>query len=238
MDRTGPCRPFPPFRSCARARRYDRPRRKGGPHGGAKNQRNQDGPCETTYRLRGDAHGRWSRAKTKKGPLSGPLLTEKSGGVLLSQGISPQVPSALVGLTSVFGMGTGVTPPLWPPKPLSREWRHQRWQPSPLENSTASTNIIVNPSPRPISTGRLNVLPRVHLRPINVVVYHGPYQVNPVGNLILERASHLDAFSAYPFRRSPTSHALGRTTGTRELRPSRSSRTRDSFPQISYGCRG
>ncbi len=28
----------------------------------------------------------------------------------------PQVPSALAGLTSVFGMGTGVTPPLWPPE--------------------------------------------------------------------------------------------------------------------------
>ena len=36
-------------------------------------------------------------------------------GVLLSQGL-PQVPSALAGLTSVFGMGTGVTPPLWPPE--------------------------------------------------------------------------------------------------------------------------
>ena len=47
----------------------------------------------------------------------------------------------------------------------------------PFENSTASTNIIVNPSPRPISTGRLNVLPRLHLRPINVIVYHGPYLV-------------------------------------------------------------
>jgi len=78
----------------------------------------------------------------------------------------------------------------------------------------------------------------VHLRPINVVICHGPYLVNPVGNLILERASHLDAFSAYPFRRSLTSRALGRTTGTRELRPSRSSRTRDSLPQISYGCSG
>ena len=41
---------------------------------------------------------------------------EKSGGVLLSQGPTSQVPSALEGLTSVFGMGTGVTPPLWPPK--------------------------------------------------------------------------------------------------------------------------
>ena len=96
----------------------------------------------------------------------------------------------------------------------------------------------VNSSPRPISTGQLNVLPRLHFRPINVVVYHGPYQVNPVGEFILEEASRLDAFSGYPFRRSLTSHALGRTTGTRELRPSRSSRTRDSFPQFTYGYRG
>ena len=107
----------------------------------------------------------------------------------------------------------------------------------PCERSIASTGRFV-PSPRPISTGRLNALLRLHLRPINVVVYHGPYQVNPVGDLILERASHLDAFSAYPFRRSPTSRALGRTTGTRELRPSRSSRTRDSLPQISCVCTG
>jgi hypothetical protein len=107
-----------------------------------------------------------------------------------------------------------------------------------LGNSIASTNMVVDPSPRPISTGRLNTLPCVHLRPINVMVCHGPYLVDPVGNLILERASHLDAFSAYPFRRSLTSRALGRTTGTRELRPSRSSRTRDSLAQISYGCIG
>jgi len=28
----------------------------------------------------------------------------------------------------------------------------------------------------------------------------GPYQVNPVGGLILRQASRLDAFSGYPFR--------------------------------------
>ena len=94
------------------------------------------------------------------------------------------------------------------------------------------------PSPRPISTGQLSALLRLHFRPINVVVYHGPYQVDPVGGIILKRASRLDAFSGYPVRRSPTSRALGRTTGTRELRPSRSSRTRDSFPQSTFGCRG
>ena len=73
-----------------------------------------------------------SRPKTTKGPPKGPFRTEKSGGVLLSQGDDSQVPSALVGLTSVFGMGTGVTPPLWPPKPLSRggATRHG-WQPEP-----------------------------------------------------------------------------------------------------------
>ena len=47
----------------------------------------------------------------KRTPKGGPFLYEKSGGVLLSQGVYSQVPSALVGLTSVFGMGTGVTPP-------------------------------------------------------------------------------------------------------------------------------
>jgi len=40
------------------------------------------------------------------------------------------------------------------------------------------------PSPRPISTGQLSTLLCVHFRPINVVVYHGPYQVYPVGDLI------------------------------------------------------
>ena len=39
----------------------------------------------------------------------------RSGNVLLSRGLSSQVPSALEGLTSVFGMGTGVSTLLWPP---------------------------------------------------------------------------------------------------------------------------
>ena len=53
------------------------------------------------------------------------------------------------------------------------------------------------------------------------------------GILILERASRLDAFSGYPSRTWPTSHAAGATTGTPEVRPSRSSRTRDSLLQVS-----
>ena len=59
-----------------------------------------------------------------------------------------------------------------------------------------------------------------------------------MGVLIFERVSHLDAFSGYPFRRWLICHALGRTTDTPELRPSRSSRTRDSIRQHSTGCGG
>jgi hypothetical protein len=58
-------------------------------------------------------------------------LQEKSGGVLLSQAVSHQVPSAQEGLTSVFGMGTGVTPPLLPPKPVVSRAR-QRGDARPL----------------------------------------------------------------------------------------------------------
>ncbi len=133
--------------------------------------------------------------------------------------------------------GNGCDPSAIATETCCQRRRPQRGRCSSRTPQRARTSFV-DPSPRPISTGRLNMLPCVHLRPINVIVYHGPYLVDPVGNLILERASHLDAFSAYPFRRSPTSHALGRTTGTRELRPSRSSRTRDSLPQVSSGCRG
>ncbi len=55
-----------------------------------------------------------------------------------------------------------------------------------------------------------------------------------LGDLILERASRLYAFSGYHNRTSLPSRALDRTTGTQEVRPSRSSRTKDSPLQISY----
>ena len=45
-----------------------------------------------------------------------PGFEKNSGGVLLSHPASQAVPSALKSLTSVFGMGTGVTSSLSPPK--------------------------------------------------------------------------------------------------------------------------
>ena len=41
---------------------------------------------------------------------------KKFGGVLLSHSVTQAVPSALKSLTAVFGMGTGVTSSLSPPK--------------------------------------------------------------------------------------------------------------------------
>ena len=58
------------------------------------------------------------------------------------------------------------------------------------------------------------------------------------GNLILRGASRLDAFSVYPFRTWLLCHALGNTTDTPAVRPSRSSRTKDSSSQISCARAG
>ena len=42
-----------------------------------------------------------------------------SGGVLLSHAVTHVVSSALQGLTTEFGMGSGVAPALWPPETLN-----------------------------------------------------------------------------------------------------------------------
>ena len=78
------------------------------------------------------------RPPPKRGPQSCEI-----GGDLLSQGVSSQVPSAQAGLTSVFGKGTGVTPPLLPPKPIVSDTARAR----SLENSIASTSIPVQTKP-------------------------------------------------------------------------------------------
>lgn len=53
-------------------------------------------------------------------------------------------------------------------------------------------------------------------------------------DLILGVASRLDAFSVYPVHTWLPCYAVGTTTGAPEVRPSRSSRTKDSSLQISY----
>ena len=55
-------------------------------------------------------------------------------------------------------------------------------------------------SPRAISTGQLNTLPCLHLRPIDQIVSLGPYSLEEMGDLILGGVSRLDAFSVYLVR--------------------------------------
>ena len=58
----------------------------------------------------------------------------------------------------------------------------------------------VGQASRAISTAWLHVLPHFHLPPINVLVSYGPSEgPKTLGVFILEWASHLDAFSGYPF---------------------------------------
>ena len=79
----------------------------------------------------------------KKGdrhPFPGPEIgvcpqIEKCGSVLLSHPLSRAVPSALEGLTSVFGMGTGMAPP-----------------PSPPQFLYLYSVVLPEPSPRPYNS--------------------------------------------------------------------------------------
>ena len=131
------------------------------------------------------------------------------------------VPSAAARLTSEFGMGSGVSRRLWPPDriraPLgdglgarcgrvgspfniicSRSEHMYLGCACFLSCAARSRALPVTGSDQAcwtISTGQLSALLRLHLRPIDVVVCHGPQ-----GDLVLRGASRLDAFSGYPVR--------------------------------------
>jgi hypothetical protein len=96
------------------------------------------------------------------------------------------------------------------------------------EADAAMGRIRLRRAARAIRTGRLSALPRVHPRPIDVMVYHGPR-----GDLVLRGVSRLDAFSGYPVRTWLPGRAAGATTGAPEVRPPRSSRTGGSASQVS-----
>ena len=91
------------------------------------------------------------------------------------------VPSALRRLTAEFGMGSGVSLALRPPDLQSA----RQGGALPCTRDCLSTDLarVRLPGPsssgsdqacRAISTGQLNALLRLHLRPIDVVVFHGP----------------------------------------------------------------
>ena len=67
-------------------------------------------------------------------------------------------------------------------------------------SATDPWSVAEEVKPSTVSTAQLHPSPDFHMRPIKQVVSLRSYPVNPVGNLISRRASHLDAFSAYPDR--------------------------------------
>ena len=124
------------------------------------------------------------------------------GDVLLSHAVAHAVPSALRGLTSVFGMGTGVALSLWSPgKNGNRIVGYKCLLPKDASLPDLKTkSISKGQASRPISTGKLNALLHLHIQPINLVVSEGSSATEVEGYLIFGWASRLDAFSAYPFR--------------------------------------
>src|ERR687893_1542941 len=115
-------------------------------------------------------------------PESAVLGQRKMGDDLLSHEVSLAVPSALTGLTSLFGMGRGVSPP--PSSPFLKGLY------SIVKAALAASDLwklhsATKPlSPRLISTTRLNTSLHLHLWPINLVVYQESYSLEGMGGLI------------------------------------------------------
>jgi hypothetical protein len=84
------------------------------------------------------------------------------------------VSSAQRSLTSVFGMGTGVSPSASPPENLflGAKFYNKKSKYFNLSLTTGGKNK--GQVARSISTGQLNALLHLHLQPIDVVVYHRP----------------------------------------------------------------
>ena len=202
------------------------------------------------------------------------------------------------GLTAVFGMGTGVAPPVWSPetrpacgqarrpsagnrgvsghagtglpgpgagrrKGSSREGRGRvprvprSWRPGRIRTAppgcrhgvqTRETSHFWSPPPagrRPRrAAGRggqaigcwdwsAAAVARRALPAHRPGRLPGAFIACANGNLVLKRASRLDAFSAYPFPTWLPGGALSRTAGTPEVGPPQSSRTRGDPSQVS-----
>ena len=94
---------------------------------------------------------------------------------------------------------TAATCVSWTPAPV--EWiTIAKSGENPIQSELIPDQLLEKVKPSTISTAQLHPSPDFHMPPIKQMVSLRSYPVNPVGNLILRRASHLDAFSAYPNR--------------------------------------
>ena len=95
-----------------------------------------------------------------------------------------RLPSPLEGLTAVFGMRTGVPPPI---KHQHRAFNAPKKIRTKKENQYTRLSLSVTRGIacvgfcRRISTPRLNALLHVHLVPINVVISHGSQTIPNLG---------------------------------------------------------
>ena len=164
------------------------------------------GPCEFIWRKRkkgGAAEGNPPRRPPRPSPrYTGRAPSTGQRRPALPRA-DPAVPSALGGLASGFGMGPGVPRPPWPLTGGRRSSlddeiaSHAKGNPSacPGGRTASSTDrvSIIDLSctrqahaaapagmrrvrARAISAARLRLSPALHLRPINQVVYLGPYR--------------------------------------------------------------
>ncbi len=157
----------------------------------------QDAFCPTVPVLLGLAQSSGSRKRGHPPCWQvAPRGQRVSGGVLLSHPVSRAVPSALKGLASGFGMGPGVSLSPWPPELYgdvagSRPYLGNRTvDAAKCVGQVLGLLVPVSSTCFQASTSGLSTQSSGW----------GPYQVNPVGDLILKRASRLDAFSGYLFR--------------------------------------
>src|SRR6185369_10870081 len=121
-------------------------------------------------------------------------LLNNPGDFLLSHTVTRAVPSAPAGLTSVFGMGTGVTLPTESPENFLRSQIFNLRSQKILENRIvmfaffslgkfAQARIcclskFYGQAKGLISSGQLSTLLHLHIHPINVVVYHESHWQN------------------------------------------------------------
>ena len=127
------------------------------------------------------------REEREQSALSG------SGGDLLSRGFCPSTIGA-VGLNFRVRDGIGCLPHAMSTGPAQcthfSASNMSDWEFEIYSASSGSYQAY-----RAISTGLLNALLRLHIQPIDVVVFHGSRR-----DLVLRGASRLDAFSGYPVR--------------------------------------
>ena len=128
-----------------------------------------------------------------------PRITKSLGNGLFSHTVARAVSSVLRGLTTVFGMGTGVPPSPCHPRNFDRVMERRCLRHAPIREGSANhcgarceralmnsaqlimgcrtPNLPIRSAAKSstISTARLNALPRLHLRPINQIISLGSY---------------------------------------------------------------